>query len=186
MNIDFFYPFSWLKYGFQKVGKKISLNCIIFCYEEAVLKNNIQDTHTDTLFFLYIWIWSFLIFKLNWESAQLIFCVSWKYAWIAGLWAIERKPKLAAAVFEWNAVHWKLCKSIFYTKLLKLSSSWHDFQLFDHILKVTLELRYQQRCFANFIFCRLLCYISERLKQISPSPFKQIMMHTLDRESIVL
>lgn len=120
--------------------------------EEAVLKNNIQDDDTDTLFFLYIWIWSFLIFELNWESTQLIFCVSWKHAWLAGLWEIDGKLWLAAAVFEWNATHCKLCKSIFYSKLLKLSSSWHDFQLFDRILKVLLDLRYQHRCLANFIF----------------------------------
>lgn len=63
----------------------------------------------------------------------------------------------------------QLCKSIFYTKLLKLSGSWHDFQLFDHILKVILDLRYQHRCSDNFIFCRLLCRIRECLKQVSPS-----------------
>lgn len=122
------------------------------------MKSNIQDGHTDSLFFLYIWIWSFLVFKLNWESAQLIFCVCWKHAWIGYLWEIDGKVRLAIAVFKCNAMHCKFYKSIFYTMLPKISSPWHNSQIFDGVLKVILDLRYPYRCFANFIFCRLLCH----------------------------
>lgn len=77
--------------------------------------------------------------------------MSWKHAWRAGLGEIDGWRKLAAAVSEWNAMHCRTFKSIFLTKLPKLSSSWHGFQPFDHILKVMQDSRYQRRYFANFI-----------------------------------
>lgn len=151
MNIDFLIPLSWLRCGFQKVCNKISL-CSV-----SVTKRPFWEwifrTITLTLYFSCTYgpdlSW---FFKFNWERAELIFCVSWKHAWIAALWEIDGRRKLAAAVSEWNAMHCRTFKSVFYTKLPKLSSSWRSFRLFDPILKVRQDSRYQHRCFANFIF----------------------------------
>lgn len=55
----------WFSKGMQQ---NKSMLCV--GYEEAVLKMNILHDHTDTLFFLYIWIWSFLIFQVQLRESR--------------------------------------------------------------------------------------------------------------------